>query len=165
LRKSVLAVVLLLGGTVACKRELAPEIARVTQLPDSAAVAAEVNAIHALGDRYAKAFASGEPVRVLYYYTDGAAEIQYNGRVWSAGEGVTTLLSELHPGATVRIESQYTVIGASADVAYDVGRYTLQAATAGDSLNETYRYLVGLKKMDSEWKIDLMMISAPIGED
>lgn len=165
MKKGLLAVAFLIGGTSACKRELAPEIAAVTQLPDSAEVAAELEAIHALADRYEAAFASGEPVRLLYHYTEGAAEIRYNGHVWSAEEGVTALLSELEPGATVSIESQYTVLSSSADVAYDVGRYRIRGATTEDSLNETYRYVVGLKKVDEEWRIDLMMISAPIDDD
>ncbi|MFN2421046.1 MAG: nuclear transport factor 2 family protein [Gemmatimonadota bacterium] len=165
MKKGFLAVACLIGGTAACERELAPEIAAVTQLPDSAEVAAELEAIHALSDRYEVAFASGEPVRLLYHYTDGAVEIRYNGHVWSAEEGVTALLSELEPGATVSIESQYTVLSSSADVAYDVGRYRLHAATTEDSLNETYRYVVGLKKVDREWRIDLMMISAPMSDE
>jgi ketosteroid isomerase-like protein len=155
---------LALGGGEACKRELAPEIVALHQMPDSASIAVEEEAIHALARRYETAFGTGQIDRLLYYYTDGAAEIEYNGHVWSAEDGLSELLSRLPTGARVAIDSQYTVIGSAGDVAYDVGRYTVAITEEGE-LNETHRYVAGLKKVNGEWKIDLMMISAAMEED
>jgi ketosteroid isomerase-like protein len=156
---------LALGGGEACKRELAPEIVALHQMPDSASMAVEEEEIHALAGRYETAFGTGQIDRLLYYYTDGAAEIEYNGHVWSAEDGLSELFSELPDGARVSIDSQYTVIGSAGDVAYDVGRYTVESITEEGEQNETYRYMTGLKKVDGEWKIDLMMISAAMEEE
>ena len=164
-RVPLAAVLLVLAAVPACKRELAPEIAALARVPDSVSVAREAEAIQRLRDGYATAFATGDPGRVAYYFTEDAAEVQFTGDVRGAEEGVYSLLSDLPLGSTVTVESQHTVVAATGDVAYDVGRYTLESVTEDGIREQRFRYVAGLKKVDQEWKIDLMMISAPMEEE
>lgn len=126
-------------------------------------VAAESRAIDQLRDHYAEVFNAGDVEGVLATYTSDAVEIAGDGSAQTASSSVRNTMGSA-PGARISIDTEKVEVASSGDLAYDRGTYTITSAGPdGQTISQTFRYLVVLKKDGGEWKLAGTMSSAPIG--
>jgi ketosteroid isomerase-like protein len=126
-------------------------------------LAAEEQAIRDFADQYEQAYNSGNPDAVIALYTSESSEIAADGTAEPHDASVRATMSE-SPGSTISIDHERTVVASSGDLAYDMGTFTITAiGPDSQPIPLTMRYLVGLKKVDGAWKLDVTMASNPIG--
>jgi uncharacterized protein (TIGR02246 family) len=160
MRKSFLFAPLAALAFLACEQQAAEQAATEEAAVDPAA---EVDAIHALADSYEQAFNAGDKAAVLALYTPGATEIMADGTTATAAENVEATMGDSATGATISIEPERTEVSEAGDMGYDMGTYTITApGPDGQTVSQTMRYLVTVKKVDGAWKLDAVMGSAPI---
>lgn len=129
-------------------------------------VAAEVEAIHQLADRYEQAIAAKDVEALVAFWTDDAIWIDHDGTTTSGADAFRESYSEMtsQPGTTAfEIAPDRTVVASSGDIGYEIGIYTNTTTTPdGEIVQEGYRYVVGFEKVAGEWKVDFAMNSAPL---
>lgn len=132
-------------------------------------MAAEVQAIHDLEERYMQAFEARDVDAVLALHTADAMEIAHDGTAEPSSNSVRTQLESAPPGTTISIDSEETSVSAAGDVAYDVGTYTMTVPDPQGGVSETYRYVAGFRKEDGVWKVAVVIgtaaLGAPPGQD
>jgi len=125
-------------------------------------VAAEEQAIRDFADGYEQAYNSGNADAVIALYTGESSEIAADGTAEPHDASVRATMSE-NPGSTIAIDHERTVVASSGDLAYDMGTYTITVVGPDSQpMPLTMRYLVGLRKVDGAWKLDVTMSSNPI---
>lgn len=125
--------------------------------------AAETDSIHRFADRYEQAYNAGDAAALVAMYTEDAIAI-VDGTLEPARDGIRNAMETIPRGTTLSVDHERTVVAASGDVAYDMGTTTVTLpAPGGGATPLTQRYIVALRKVDGEWKLDAVMASAPIG--
>ncbi len=120
---------------------------------------ADVTAIRQIGQDHARATLAGETDRILAMRADDIVWMPPNAPIVSGKDAVRQFLAASPPAVGFTITPRHTE--GSADLAYDRGAYVYSMVVEGDTVHDTGKYLVVLRRQpDNSWLIAAEMWSS-----
>jgi uncharacterized protein (TIGR02246 family) len=159
------ALVAILGLGLACEEQQTAE-ERGEMAEPVVDLAAEEEAIRALGDRYEQAFAAKDTEALSTMWTDDPVWILHDGTEQSGAQAIQDAYTRDFAATTTQtfeINPTKTVVASSGDVAYETGTYTVRGTLSdGTAMEQRHRYLVTFRKENGQWKLAHGMDTAPL---
>ena len=157
-----------LGLLAACQTEPAEQTGATEEAAatDAATVKAEIEAID---DRFEQALLAEDAATIATFYAEDAIALPPDApraEGPAAIQGVfASWFEQVPPSESFTLTTDDLQLSESGDIAYEVGTYTSRGTSpAGETYDETGKYLVVWKNMNGQWKIarDMWSGDAPM---
>ncbi len=111
--------------------------------------------------QYADAFNRGDPAAVAALHTEDALELPQNASAVNGRQGVESLSKEMIDAGWKNMSMSSLQFGSDGDLAYHVGRYSVDAPTDEGMRKEEGKFVdIYKRQADGSWKIQVSIFNS-----
>ena len=132
----------------------------------AADVSAEEQKIRELDRQWVAAVARKDPVAAASYYASDGALLEPNAPIAEGTAAITAAWAQLLslPNFTLTFAPTKVMVSSAADLAYEIGTYSLSFDSDNGPMNDRGKYVVAWRNVDGLWKVaaDIFNSNAPV---